>query len=86
MHWTTATTAPVIKFIGATEAVAAVGLIAPLGTGIAPILTPLAAVGATLIMAGACVVHLRRRESPAAAAVLTALSLASAILGFITLV
>jgi len=38
------------------------GLILPALTGIAPVLTPLAAVGIGALMAGAGVVHFRRRE------------------------
>jgi uncharacterized membrane protein YphA (DoxX/SURF4 family) len=45
--------------IGALEMVAAVGLILPAATGIAPILTPLAATGLVLLMAGAALTHLR---------------------------
>jgi uncharacterized membrane protein YphA (DoxX/SURF4 family) len=51
-----------VKAIGVLEAVAAVGLILPAATGIAPVLTPLAAVGIGLLMAGAAVVHFRRDE------------------------
>jgi putative hemolysin len=49
-------------FIGICELLAAVGLIAPSLTGILPGLTPLAAVGLTLVMIGAAVFHLSRQE------------------------
>lgn len=74
-----------IKVIGALELLGALGLILPLATGIAPILAPIAAVGLALTMAGAIVVHVRRRENTVAAVVLGVLSAASAALGFIVL-
>ncbi|PFG21196.1 DoxX family protein [Serinibacter salmoneus] len=51
------------KVIGALEILAAIGLILPPLTGIAPVLAPIAAVGLILLMAGAMVTHLRRGES-----------------------
>ena len=56
--------AGVVKLIGALEVAAAVGLILPAALKIAPILTPLAAVGLILVMAGAVVTHARRHEIP----------------------
>jgi len=51
-----------IKTIGALEILAAIGLILPAATGIAPVLTPLAATGLVLLMIGAMITHGRRRE------------------------
>jgi uncharacterized membrane protein YphA (DoxX/SURF4 family) len=51
-----------IKAIGAVEILGAVGVILPAWTGIAPILTPIAATGLAVIMVGAAIVHLRRKE------------------------
>jgi uncharacterized membrane protein YphA (DoxX/SURF4 family) len=51
-----------IKLIGATELLAAIGLILPWATGILPVLTPLAASGLVLVMVLAAVVHVRRKE------------------------
>jgi len=51
-----------VRAIGVLELLAALGLVLPPLTGIAPVLTPLAAVGIALLMAGAGVVHFRRRE------------------------
>jgi DoxX-like family len=51
-----------VKAIGVLEALAAIGLVLPSVTGIAPVLTPLAAVGIAALMAGAGVVHARRGE------------------------
>ena len=51
------------RFIGIAEWLAAVGLIVPGLTGILPWLTPLAAFGLMIVMAGAVVYHLRRGET-----------------------
>lgn len=72
-----------IKLIGLAEVLGALGLILPLATGIAPVLTPIAAVGLVIVMAGAVATHVRRKESPRGAAVIGALSVVSAIIGFI---
>lgn len=62
MGWVNDFSAPMVKTIGALEVLAALGLILPAATGIAPILTPLAAVGLVLVMIGAIITHLRRGE------------------------
>jgi hypothetical protein len=51
-----------IKLIGAVEVAGALGLILPWLTGVAPILTPAAAVGLALLQVGAAVFHGRRAE------------------------
>ena len=51
-----------IKLIGAVEVAGAFGLILPWLTGVAPILTPAAAVGLALLQVGAAVFHGRRAE------------------------
>ena len=51
-----------MKAIGALELLAAIGLVLPAVTGIAPVLVPLAGVGLGLLMIGAAVVHVRRGE------------------------
>jgi uncharacterized membrane protein len=53
-----------VKAIGALELLAAVGLVLPAVTGIAPVLVPLAGVGLALLMIGAAAVHVRRGEVP----------------------
>jgi ABC-type glucose/galactose transport system permease subunit len=53
-----------VKTIGGLEFAAALGLVLPAVTGIAPVLVPLAAVGLGLIMVGAALVHVRRGEVP----------------------
>lgn len=71
------------KLIGALEVIGALGLILPLLTGVAPILAPLAAVGLAVLMIGATVVHLRRKESATPGLVLGVVSVVSAMLGFL---
>ncbi len=68
-----------LKLIGAVEICGAVGLFLPEATGIATILTPLAATGAVLMMIGASVVHVRRRERIETGITLVMLVLAVAI-------
>ena len=51
-----------IRLIGLAEILGAIGLVLPAAVHIAPILVPLAAVGLALVMAGAAVVHARRKE------------------------
>ncbi|SDK74530.1 DoxX family protein [Streptomyces indicus] len=66
-----------VKGIGAVEVLAAVGLILPAVTGIAPVLVPTAAVGLVLLMAGAAVVRFRRGEMKLVAVDLVYLVLAA---------
>ena len=70
-----------VKLIGAAEVLGAIGLVLPWLTGIAKVLTPVAALGLAVAMAGAVIVHLRRKETNriAPAAVLLVLSLVVAI-------
>jgi len=51
-----------VKLIGTVEVLGALGLILPAATGIAPILTPLAATGLAVLMVGAAITHARRKE------------------------
>jgi hypothetical protein len=76
---------PTIKLLGVAEIVGALGLIVPLLTGIAPILTPIAAAALAVLMIGAGTVHVRRKEQSAVPFVLGALSCASAALGFLVI-
>jgi uncharacterized membrane protein YphA (DoxX/SURF4 family) len=64
MTWVEDFSAGGVKAIAVLEVLAAIGLILPAVTGIAPVLTPLAAVGLGMLMIGAAVVHFRRREIP----------------------
>ena len=65
-----------VKAIGVLEVLAAVGLVLPAATGIAPVLVPLAAAGLVLIMVGAVITRLRRHEPKAMVADLAYLALA----------
>ena len=58
-------TATQIRLIGLAEVLGALGLILPRATGIAEVLTPIAAVGLAIVQAGAIVVHRRRKEPKA---------------------
>ncbi len=51
-----------VTAIGVLEVLAALGLVLPAVTGIAPILTPIAAACLALVMVLAAAVHVRRRE------------------------
>lgn len=64
-----------VKLIGTAEVLGAIGLILPHATGIAAVLTPLAALGLALLMVGAIITHLRRNERPVIAANLVLLAL-----------
>ena len=52
-----------MKAIGLVEVAAALGLILPAATDIAPVLTPLAAAGLVVVMISAAATHLRRHEA-----------------------
>src|SRR5258706_14011673 len=52
------------RFKAVAESLAGVGLILPWLTGILPWLTPLAAVGLVLVMIGAVIFHIPRKEYP----------------------
>lgn len=60
--WVLDFSAGFVKALGAVEILGAVGLVLPALLDIVPVLVPLAAVGLALIMIGAAVVELRRRE------------------------
>jgi uncharacterized membrane protein YphA (DoxX/SURF4 family) len=63
MGWVADVSASTVRFIGAVEVLGALGLILPAATGIATVLTPLAAVGLGVVMLGAIVTHVRRQET-----------------------
>ena len=77
MAWVEDFTDGPLKTIGALEVLAALGLILPGVTGIAPVLVPLAATGTILIQIGAVVVHTRRSEIPNIAANLVLIAMAA---------
>jgi VIT1/CCC1 family predicted Fe2+/Mn2+ transporter len=61
-RWVEDFSAGSVKAIGALEVLGAMGLVLPAVLGIAPVLVPLAAVGLALVMVGAVVTRIRRRE------------------------
>ena len=63
MPWVNDVPAAFVRFIGAAELLAAIGLIAPAATGIVPWLTVAAAVGLVVVMLSASVFHASRREN-----------------------
>ena len=75
--WVDDFSAGAVKAIGFLEVLAAVGLVLPAALGIAPVLVPLAAAGLALLMAGAVMTRIRRREPKAMAADLVYLALAA---------
>ena len=85
MTWTEDFAEPTVKLIGAAEILGAIGIMLPAITGIAPILSPIAASALALVMVGAIVVHVRRGENAAPSIVLLVLAVASAVLGFAAL-
>jgi len=62
MGWVEDFSPGTIKLIGALEVLAAIGLILPAALGIAPVFVPLAATGLVLVMIGAIITHVRRKE------------------------
>jgi uncharacterized membrane protein len=62
LPWVEDFSATTVRFIGAMELLGALGLILPAITGIAPVLTPLAATGLAIIMVLAAATHARRKE------------------------
>ncbi|MFZ3454053.1 DoxX family protein [Arthrobacter sp. 7Tela_A1] len=62
LRWPADYPAWAVKLIGLAEILGALGLIIPAAADVAPVLTPVAACALAVMMAGAVVVHLRRRE------------------------
>jgi uncharacterized membrane protein len=60
--WTEDFSAAAIKVIGALEVLGGLGLVLPAVVGIAPDLVPVAALGLVMIMVGAVVTRISRRE------------------------
>jgi len=71
---------PVIRVVAAAELLAVPGLILPWATGVAPVLTPLAAAGLIVFMVGAAWSHARLRELKAVVINLALLGVAAFVL------
>jgi hypothetical protein len=80
MPWVEDFSANTVRLIGAVEVLGALGLVLPAATGIAPVLTPLAATGLAILMMLAVATHVRRHEAvPFAVVNLALLALAAFI-------
>ncbi len=79
MGWAHDFTAGQVKLVGLAEVLGAVGLVVPSATGIAPVLTPVAAGCLALLMAGATWTHVRRKEPTVPSVVLGLLAVAVAV-------
>jgi uncharacterized membrane protein YphA (DoxX/SURF4 family) len=64
MVWAKTWPEPRLKALGAVEVLGAIGLILPRALSIAPVLTPIAAVGCAIVMFGATIVHARMKDYP----------------------
>lgn len=64
-----------MRLLGVAEVLGALGLILPVATGIAPVLTIAAAVCLAIVMVGASIAHLTRKEYPSLGLTLTLLVL-----------
>ncbi|MEU6717909.1 DoxX family protein [Nonomuraea sp. NPDC046802] len=60
--WTHTFSQAAVRSIGVTELLGTIGLIVPAATGIAPVLTPIAATGLAIMMVLAGALHVRRKE------------------------
>ena len=85
MPWVEDFSEPQVTLIGALGLLGALGVILPLATGIAPVFTPIAAIGLVLLQIGAITVHVRRgeRSSLGVNFFLLVLAAAVAVLGFL---
>ena len=62
MPWVNDYSPGMVRFVGISELLGAIGLIVPMATGILPILTPIAAAALALVMVLAAVYHIRKAE------------------------
>ncbi|WP_148631147.1 DoxX family protein [Bacillus sp. E214] len=65
LPWVKDSSKGLVTFIGMAELLGGLGLILPYVTGIAPILTPIAALGLGLVMILAAGLHVKRKENQA---------------------
>ncbi len=75
MKWAKTWSAGNVKLLGLAEVLGAIGLVVPHGTGILPILTPIAAVCLVVLMIGAVKTHLDLKEPALAPGLLALLAL-----------
>lgn len=82
MGWVEDFSPTVVKLIGLAEVLGGIGLIVPVITGIAPILSPIAGICLVIIMIGAAMVHSRRKEPAVPAIGITVLTAVATVLAF----
>ena len=75
MGWVRSIPEAQIKLLGVAEVLGAIGLVAPMATGVAPFMTRAAAVCLATLMGGAVATHTMRREPAAAATILAVLTI-----------
>jgi hypothetical protein len=88
MGWVAAATTWQVKVVGILEVLGAIGVILPLATGIAPVVTAIAAICLALVQVVAIPIHVRRKDTLASMSfnvVLLLLAVAVAVLRFATL-
>ncbi|MBZ5492259.1 MAG: DoxX family protein [Acidobacteriia bacterium] len=66
--WVNDFSAGAVKLIGVAEVAGGIGIVLPTLLNIAPLLTPIAGISLAILMLGALVVHLRRKENSEAVA------------------
>lgn len=62
MPWVNDYSLEMVRFVGISELLGGIGMLVPWLTGIAPVLTPIAASGLAVIMVLAAVYHFRKEE------------------------
>jgi len=82
MRWAADFSQTQVRLIGAAEILGAVGLVVPAATGILTWLSPVAAVGLSLLMAGAGTTLIGRGETPTRPLALAVLAVMTAVLLF----
>jgi hypothetical protein len=75
MGWVNSVPQAHVRLLGIAEVLGAIGLVAPMATGIAPFLTRAAAAGLATLMGGAVATHMNRQEPAGAATALAVLTL-----------
>ena len=75
MGWMLSVPQAQIRLLGIAEVLGAIGLVAPMATGIAPFLTRAAAAGLAALMGGAVATHMNHQEPAAVAITLAVLAI-----------
>lgn len=82
LPWVNDFSLPIVRLVGVSELLGAVGLIVPWATGIQPVLTPVAAAALVLVMVLAAIYHITKGEYKAIAFNLVLGGLAAAVAYF----